>query len=252
MICAAALLAILLIDAFVPYAIGNHRSRTEAEILQLANNDVPAADLLTNKYGFSRKRARPYYQLWAEFAYFVLSPDIVYYFVCRSVMGTHDWDYSDISLEQLDGQMLLQCLRKVDDERYYAVYQDRGGTYIYLLFKYADSKYYNIYNADQMIIHEVWYPRVELYKDDFEQLQVGESRVKDVKKLDPGTAPTGWDLGRMPTPEYEYHKFSTHYTWDGYHVVIGYDEDMTVANIFVEQAPEDSLPMLLLALDRPQ
>lgn len=248
MMCAVVLLAGLLLDAFVPYAIVCRRGRTEAEILRLANNDVPAADLLTDRYRFSKKRASPYYQSWASIAWSMSKPDLGYYFTCRSAMGTHDWEYSYISIAQLDGQMPLQCLRKVDDEHYYAVYQDRSGAYIYLLFARTDG----VYNTGKMIVRNAWFPIIKLYRDDFEQLQVGKTRVKDVKKLDPDTKPSDWDLGRMPTPEYEYHKFSTHYTWDGYHIVIGYDEDMTVANIFIEQASENSLPMLLLDLDQVQ
>ena len=237
----AVVLAVLLLDAFVPYFMTRHGSRTTEEILQTADNDTPIEDLLTKKYNFKGKR--PGYCINVMLlipALFTRSmADYVSY---RESKGTRKWEGN--SLEELYRHMPLQCLRKIDNECYYAVYQDRGGTYMFLMLEWVEKTD----GSMRMEVVDSWFPNPKLYKSDFEQLEIGKAKLNDVKRIDPYTKQRRY-MGAVGMSGSTFHV-----TFDGYSVLIGYssDKDKTVTDIAIRPLGEIFVSYWLLPQDRPE
>jgi len=234
----AGIMALLMTGTVVPYLTTRHSGRTVEEILLSADNQTPIEDLLTRKYNFMGKHPHLYYRLLAFITLFDRSMDEYFWFL--ESRGTREW--MNVSLEELDKHMPVQCLRKVDDNLYYAVYQDRKGAYIYLLLSQLTDPYYE----GKASIHNSWMPAPKLYRDDFEQLEVRKSTLRDVKRIDPYTKQ------RVYSGHTDLNGNTFHTTLDGYLVRIAYDGGNVITEIDVNQVDDGFVMHWLLPQDRPE
>ena len=237
-------IVLLLADAFLPLLFHAHRARSAEEILRLADNEAPAFVLLTKKYKLRGKREHKRFDFWFDLA---LSFDIPLtdYFRFRGQQGTSCFFLTP--LEELDKHMPVQCLRKVDKDRYYAIYQDRKGTLMYAMIMWQDGLEGSPNRENKLIVTDTWLdiPETRLYRRDFERLQVGKSNLEDVRKIVPKANPTsGSGVSILSTG---------HETFDGYHVRIEYYwKDNSITKIEIKPVSENSVRYWLLPQDRPK
>ena len=118
------------------------------------------------------------------------------------------------SINELDAQYPIECLRKTEGT-YRAAFLGDGRIAVILFDESGNRILGNIYSALQK-------------KSDFSCLAKGQS-LEDVKKVDPNGEYLFRYSGRDDTP-----KVSTHYTKDGYLIVIQYDSSDIIVNIAEE------------------
>lgn len=142
----------------------------------------------------------------------------------------------------------IECLRKIDEDTYYCLLPSEEGGLLYLLFKRDIDGNLRVGEVDS-----IWYVKKEIKASYFEQLDINQSTVDDVKKIDPyGSYSTDLAPYRGMVLESE---SSRHFTTDGSQVLITYELNkngsFVVTDIKIQEADSMSLYMQLLSMDKP-
>ena len=189
----------------------------EEDLLKRVNNETPASELITTFY--------PQNELLK-------------------------FNYYTICMVNVDLDCKIECLRKIDDNKYYSIHKaDSGGT-LYLLYERNEDGY--------LWTEKTWYFHEELKKEDFGALLLKKSYDGDVKKLDPYSRYIMGYTGVVNTQ-----LISNHQTVDGYSITIVYTENIEpdserpvlgrryIVKDVVAEKRADSIYAQLLPMDRP-
>ena len=195
-------------------------TKTEQEILALANNEKPKEYLITKK----------------------IFP--VYSFSDNDI-GNYGVSYGS-TIEEVNRVCEIECLRHVG-EYYYAIFRPLNGGWLYLLFSYSveEQKY---------IVADAWYFKKPVYKADFEKLKVNESTLQDFMKIDPFAGKALHTSGINPfSCDYTYDEYDVVAEYR----IRGTEEELTpkdyyICNLTIEPLTENTVPYNLLPMDKPK
>ena len=162
--------------------------------------------------------------------------------------------YNYIEMTEINSQCKIECIRKINDQKYYTVQKSSEGGILYSLFTKSDDAFKlggDISDLEKTVIVN-WYVEDSLKKEEFDKIKISSSTLDDVKKIDPyGFYPVDLAPYRGRTLDYEE---SHHLTTDGYSVDViyeGYENKYIVKDIKIDKADKYSLYEQLLPMDKP-
>jgi len=194
-------------------------TKTEQEILALANNEKPKEYLITKKifpiYSFS-------------------SDDI--------------WNYglsNGTTVEEVNRVCEIECLRHVG-EYYYAIFRPLNGGWLYLLFSYkAEEQKYTVVDS--------WYFKKPVYKADFEKLKLKKSTLLDVRRINPFAYEALGTSGINPfSCDYTDDGYCVLVEYDTRDTEELTPKDYYICNLTIGPLTENTVPYNLLPMDKPK
>ena len=157
-------------------------------------------------------------------------------------------------MSDLNDECEIECIRKINDNKYYTIHISDTGGILYSLFSKDDNGVFKIGDNNTDTVLNTWYVSKNITKSCFETLKINFSTVKDVKNIDMyGFYPIDLAPYRGRVLDYEE---SYHLTADGYKINVIYNlernNEYVIKNVIIEKADENSLYGQLLKMDRPE